>query len=175
MPLYTTCCFLPSRNLTYQLMIKGLFGLRFCSFTKRSCLILPNAFEKSIVNILTARVSLLSNAAMNVCCIINNALIQLSPIRYELLKRHSMQVLQKTICRSFKSSCNECGVTFSPLKSAYSAGMSILASGSMLASFQQLRQDCRARDKFHKTSTTGERSSAWSFQIHSNKGCRQIR
>lgn len=131
MPLYTTRCFLPSRNLTYQLMIKGLSGLRFCSFTKRSCLILSNAFEKSMVNILRARVSLLSNAAMNVCCIINNALIQLPPIRCEFLKDLLCKSYKKTICRSFKSSCNDCGVTFSPLKSAYSVGMSILASGSM--------------------------------------------
>ena len=39
-------------------IIKGSSGLRFNFSTRRSCFTLSNAFEKSIANILTAKVSL---------------------------------------------------------------------------------------------------------------------
>ena len=126
-------------------MIKGSSGRRFSLFTKRSCQTLSNTFEKSIVNILTAK-----GVPFVLCskeCVLHY-LIQLPPVRLancELFKKTLYATLTKiTIYRSMT------GVTYIPLKSAYSAGMSM---------------DCRARDKFHKTPATGERTSAQSFQI----------
>ena len=65
----TTLCFLSDKKLTYQLTMYRFKGLCVNFSINKLCLTLSKAFEKSIVNSLTARLSLLSKAWRNPCCI----------------------------------------------------------------------------------------------------------
>ena len=78
----TILCFLSDKKLTYQLTMYGFKGLCVNFSINKLCLTLSKAFEKSIVNSLTARLSLLSKAWRNSCCILRSAFVQLPPVLY---------------------------------------------------------------------------------------------
>ena len=75
----TTLCFRSDKKLTYQLTMYGFKGLCVNFSINKLCLTLSKAFEKSIVNSLTALLSLLSKAWRNSCCILRSAFVQLPP------------------------------------------------------------------------------------------------